>query len=130
MTGVEIVTAIYAHARTGDWQAVEALMAPDLVIHEPPSLPFGGPWRGRDALQRLFATVMGTWDAPGVVVDTIVGDDRHVVALLRLTMTSRHSGRTFTQPVAEVSTITDGLVTEMRIHYFDTVEVAHEAGAG
>lgn len=129
MTGPEIVGAIYARARTGDWASVEELLSPDLVIHEPPSLPFGGEWRGRDALQRLFAKVMGYWDAPNVQIDAIVGDDTHVVALLRFTMTSRATGRTFTQNVAEVSVLQGGVVTEMRIHYFDSAEVAREAGA-
>lgn len=128
MSGVALVRDLYARARTGDWASVEALLSPDLVIHEPPSLPFGGDWTGRDALQRLFARVMGTWDDPRVEIDAIVGDDRHVVALLRFTMTSRVSGRTFTQPVAEVSVIEDGLIAEMRIHYFDSAEVAREAG--
>ncbi len=129
MTGVETVTAIYARARAGDWDGVEQLLSPDLVIHEPPSLPYGGEWRGRDALRRLFAKVMGYWDAPGVEPISIVGDDTHVVALLRFTMTSRATGETFTQPVAEVSTLAGGLVTEMRIHYFDSAEVARQAGA-
>lgn len=127
MTGVALVEALYARARAGDWNGVEALLSPDLVIHEPPSLPFGGDWTGRDALQRLFARVMGTWENPRVDIDAIVGDERHVVALLRFTMTSRVSGRTFTQHVAEVSVIDAGLIVEMRIHYFDTAEVAREA---
>lgn len=129
MTGVETVRSIYALARAGDWDGVEQLLSPDLVIHEPPSLPFGGEWRGRDALRRLFAAVMGLWDAPSVETETIVGDDAHVVALLRFTMTSKATGRTFSQPVAEVSRLAGGLVTNMRIHYFDSAEVAREAAA-
>lgn len=128
MSGVALVETLYARARAGDWDGVEALLSPDLVIHEPASLPFGGDWTGRDALRRLFARVMGTWNDPRVEVETIVGDDRYVVALLRFTMTSKVTGRTFTQPVAEVSVIEAGLIREMRIHYFDTTEVAREAG--
>jgi ketosteroid isomerase-like protein len=128
VSGVALVETLYARARAGDWDGVEALLSPDLVIHEPPSLPFGGDWTGRDALRRLFARVMGTWNDPRVEIETIVGDDRHVVALLRFTMTSKVTGRTFTQPVAEVSVIEAGLIREMRIHYFDTNEVAREAG--
>lgn len=128
MSGVALVETLYARARAGDWDGVEALLSPDLVIHEPPSLPFGGDWTGRDALRRLFARVMGRWDDPRVEIETIVGDDRHVVALLRFTMTSKVTGRTFTQPVAEVSVIEAGLIRKMRIHYFDTNEVVREAG--
>ena len=129
MSGPALIRAVYAHAGAGEWDAVAALMSDDLVIHEPPSLPFGGEWRGRDALHRLFVAVMATWLDPVVEIDAIVGDDRHVVALLRFTMTSRATGERFTQHVAEVSEIADGRVTAMRIHYFDSAEVARQAGA-
>lgn len=128
MSGVALVRTLYARAGSGDWDGAEELLSPDLVIHEPPSLPFGGDWTGRDALRRLFARVMGIWESPQVEIESIVGDDVHVVALLRFTMTSKATGRTFTQPVAEVSVIEDGVIREMRIHYFDTAEVAREAG--
>jgi ketosteroid isomerase-like protein len=128
VSGVALVRTLYARAGSGDWDGAEELLSPDLVIHEPPSLPFGGDWTGRDALRRLFARVMGIWESPQVEIESIVGDDVHVVALLRFTMTSKAKGRTFTQPVAEVSVIEDGVIREMRIHYFDTAEVAREAG--
>ena len=123
-----ILTALYDRAHLGDWDAVEAYLSDDLVIHEAPSLPFGGEYRGRRALRDLYATVMAYWDSPAVDIYSIVGDDTHVVALMHFTMTSKQSGHTFTQQMAEVSTVKDGLVTDMRIHYYDTAQVAHEAG--
>ncbi len=119
--------ALYERAHVGDWDGVETYLSDGLVIHEAPSLPFGGEYRGRRALRDLYATVMAYWNAPAVEIYSIVGDDTHVVALMRFTMTSKHTGHTFTQNMAEVSTLRDGLVTEMRIHYYDTTQVAREA---
>lgn len=128
MSSLDLVKLLYGRAGSGDWDAVEQMMSPDLIIHEPASVPFGGEWRGRDALKRLYMTVMGKWENPKVQVKAFVGDDLYVVALLDFTMTSKLTGRTFTQPVAEVSKVEGGLVTEMRVHYFDAAEIAREAG--
>jgi ketosteroid isomerase-like protein len=125
---VALIRKLYADAGTGKWDEVAAVMSDNFVIHEPASLPFGGSYHGRDALQRLFGIVMATWIDPAVEIDAIVGDESHVVALLRFTMTSRHSGRRFTQHVSEVSRIEDGKVAEMRVHYFDAAEITREAG--
>jgi hypothetical protein len=46
---------------------------------------------------------------------------------MNFTMTSKVTGDT--QKMAEVSTVENGLVTEMRIHYYDTAEVARQAGS-
>jgi len=126
---VALIRSLYDRAHVGDWDGVETLLSDDLVIHEAASLPFGGEYRGRDALRRLYGIVMGYWDKPMVEIYKIVGDDTHVVALMNFTMTSKITGDTFTQKMAEVSTVEDGLVTEMRIHYYDTAEVARQAGS-
>lgn len=123
-----LLKQVYGAAGARDWDTVATLCSDDLVIYEPASLPFGGEYRGRDALLRLFTIVMDYWDNPQVTINAIVGDDTHAAVLLTFTMTSKHTGRTFTQSVAESAKSKDGLVTEMRIHYFDAAEVAREAG--
>lgn len=129
MTPLESTKAMYDCAAQGDWDAVAAFMAEDLVIHEPATLPYGGEWRGRDALQRLFECVMAFWDDPEVEWIDMVGGETRVVALLRFTMTARTSGKRFSQRVAEVTTFNPaGLMSEMHIHYFDTGEMARMIG--
>lgn len=114
----------------GDWDSVAEYMADDFVIHEPATLPYGGEWRGRDALHRLFDAVMGLWKDPHVEWIDLVGGERRVVALLQFTMTAPKTGKRFTQRVAEVTTFNaDGLMAEMHIHYFDTGEMARLSGA-
>lgn len=125
MTPLEVTQAMYDHAARGEWEAVAAFMAEDLVIHEPPTLPYGGEWRGRDALQRLFTHVMGFWDDPQVAWIDLVGGDTHVVALLQMSATVRATGKHFTQRIAEVTRFNaDGKMAEMHIHYFDAGELA------
>jgi len=116
--------AVYATAGTGDWDKVEALIHPDFVLYEAECLPFGGEWRGKDALQRCAAAMYGTWAEASVEIHDITGGDTHAVTVLTLTMTSKRTGETFTQTVNECGAFEDGLLKELRIHYFDAAEVA------
>lgn len=127
MSPLEASKTMYDHISRGEWDRVPAFMAEDFVIHEPSSLPYGGEWRGRDALQRLYAHVMAYWREPAVEWVDLVGGDRHVIALLHFTMTAPDSGKRFAQHIAEVTSFADdGLMQSMRIHYFDTGEMARQ----
>ena len=126
-TPLELSRAMYDHVKSGEWDRVAEFMAEDFVIHEPVSLPYGGEWRGRDAMQRLYAEVMGYWRDPAVEWLELVGGEHHVVALLILTATAPDSGLRFPQHIAEVTRFNaDGLMQSMRIHYFDTGEMARQ----
>ena len=125
---LDLMKVVYAIAGQGQWDEVEELLSDDLVIYEPTSLPYGGAWQGRDALRRLYTEVMSYWADPQVAVRSIVGDDERAVALLDFTMTSRATGERFTTHVAEASRAVAGKIVEMRIHYFDTVELLKRIG--
>ena len=128
MTPLEIAHEMFARIDQRDWAGVADLTADDYVIHEPAVLPFGGEWRGRDAMPRLYGHVMGYWDDPVIEREAIMGDERQFVAVLRFSMTSKLTGNRFTQTVAEVTRCADGKMLETRVHYFDAAEVAREAG--
>jgi len=122
-----IVRRLYENARVGDWEAVAASMADDLVIHEAPALPYGGEWRGRHALRDLYTAVVGHFDAPVIEQDALTSDGvGNVVALVRLTTTSRRSGERVVHRIAEVNRVVQGKVVEMRIFYFDEALVLAE----
>ena len=129
-SALDIVTAVFTHAGKGEWAALEPFMADDLVIHEPAALPYGGEWRGKDALQRLYEHVFAYWRDPVVTVERIVGDDDWAVAILIFEMTATATGTRIRQRVTEVTRCEGGKAVEMFIHYFDTAEVAKAVGAG
>ncbi|MEQ8309979.1 MAG: nuclear transport factor 2 family protein [Sphingopyxis sp.] len=130
MTPLEASRAMYAEVAKGNWRAVAGYMADDFVIHEPSSLPYGGEWRGRDALQKLYAHVMGYWEEPVVRWVELVGGEKHAVALLHFTVTAKSSGKRFETHVAEVTSFDDaGKMASMRIHYFDTADMLGQLNA-
>jgi hypothetical protein len=123
----EKLSLVYAKAGEQDWETVESLIHPDFVLYEAEVLPFGGEWRGKDALKRCAEAMYGTWEKASVDIHDITGGDTWAVTVLTLTMTSKKTGRTFSQTVCEAGNFEDGLLKELRIHYFDADEVAREA---
>lgn len=128
MTPLDVAHAMFACIDAGDWKGLADLTSDDYVMHEPPELPFGGDWRGRDAMTRLFAHVMGYWNDPVIVREGILGDERQFVAILKMSMTSKLTGNRITQSLAEATRCVDGKMIETTIHYFNPAEVAREAG--
>jgi hypothetical protein len=126
-TAREMLSTIYAHAGAGEWDKVEALVHPEFIIYEAEVLPYGGEWRGRDAMTRCAAAMVSTWEKASVEIHEFTGGDEWGTAFLTLTMTSKKTGRTFSQTISEVGRFENGLLKELRIHYFDAAEVAAEA---
>lgn len=124
----ELLREIYAFAGQRDWDAVTQRCAPNFTVYEAKCLPFGGEWKGRDALRRVAEAMYATWEKASVEIHEIVGGEQWAVVVLTLTMTSKHTGRTFSQTVNEAGSFANGLLQELRIHYFDAAEVAREAG--
>ncbi len=126
---VELVQQCYTHAGQGEWDKANALIADDFAFHEPPSLDYGGVWRGRDAMQRVVAFLMEYWVDPDIKVVRFIGDEQYCIVLMRISVTSKKSGKRFTQDVTEVLRISDGRIAELRVHYFDTAELALDTGS-
>ncbi len=124
----QLLAEIYGFAGAQDWQAVAARVHPEFTVYEAECLPFGGEWTGPDALQRVATAMYGTWAKAVVDIHEIVGGETWAVVVLSLTMTSKKTGRTFTQTVNEAGRFEGGLLKDLRIHYFDAAEVAAEAG--
>lgn len=122
-----VLEEVYAAAREGRWDDLAARVTEDFTIYEAGSLPYGGAWTGRDAFQRLYPAVMGTWDDPATETLEIAGGDNLVLSAIRLTMTSKKTGRRFSQTVCETGSFEGDKLKDLRIHYFDAAEVAAEA---
>lgn len=123
----EIQSAVYAAAGARDWDTVESLLHEEFVLHEAEILPFGGEWRGKDALQRCAAAMYGTWTEAKVDIHDITGGDSWAVTVLTLTMKPKGGGETFSQTVCEAGTFENGKMKSLHIHYFDAAEVAAKA---
>ncbi len=79
----ETVTRMYGIAGVADWAAMSAVLAPDIVLYEPASLPYGGEYRGLDeviqALRHIFHEVL---DMTKLELRAMVADGPRVVSVI------------------------------------------------
>ena len=120
MTAAEVLDTIYSRMRQGDWDGVQAMLTDDFKVLEPESLPFGGVWEGKDALQRLFPAVMQCFEDPAPVTKEVIGGKQWASMIVDFTVTSKKTGERFTMTVSEVGRIQGEKLAELQIHYFDT----------
>ncbi len=123
----ELLGRIYALAGERKWDEVAECMHPDLVIHEAASLPFGGEYKGKDALQTVAVAMYSQWPEAKVEIHDVTGGKEWGVIVLSLTVNSTKTGEPITQTLCEAGRFEDGLLKEHRIHYYDTAQIAAEA---
>lgn len=116
MTGVDELARRF---RARDFAGALELFSPSVRIQQPASLPHGGWHDGREAVDAMGATFRRYWDrtidAPHVLVC-----DESLVMVTTQTWTAKTTGRSATVDVVELFTITDGLVSEIRVFQQDT----------
>ena len=105
MTAAEVLGTIYERMGAQDWDGVMALMTDDFKIVEPDSLPYGGLWEGKDALQRLYPAVVSNFDEFSPVIKEVIGGVEWAAVIVDLTLISKKTGRRFTQTVSEVGRV-------------------------
>ena len=104
-----------------------AMLDDDFVIHEVASLPYGGVHRGRPGFEALMSEIATKWwKSITFDVETIATEGDRAIAYGRMTLTGLTTGTTVEMPAAELWTLRDGRVRELRILYGD-VALANEA---
>jgi ketosteroid isomerase-like protein len=122
--GQQTLETFFAAFREQDLAAMEALLAPDFVIHEVDGLPYGGVYKGYAGWMELLARIGATWEGLAPTVRHLVGDGRHFAVLMDLTLTAKATGRTLDTSIFEMWTVEDGKIKEVRPFYWDTRAVA------
>ena len=103
-----------------DFSGLISAFHPDIVVHEPASLPYPGDWCGYEELGRLFNTMHNTWSSMNVenMAATLDGDTLFMGCIL--VAKARQSEKEVRLPFAQILKIKDDLVIEAFPYYFDT----------
>jgi ketosteroid isomerase-like protein len=129
---VEVVLRAFNAVETRDRDGLFALYHPEVEFHEAPSLPYGGTFRGREAMRQrgeLTESWSSTWDPlqpteaerkmdPRVVAAS--GDE--VVVLWRQRAVDA-AGKRFDAPVLGLYEVRDGKFARAQMFHFDTAAV-------
>ena len=92
----------------------------DSELTEAKSLPYGGTFRGRNAIKAGIENVFGYWSAFSYDIESIVYGDEYVIAYGHFRATSISTGKTIDMPLAEVWRIRNGKVLLCSPIYSDT----------
>src|SRR5689334_21665957 len=110
-------------ATSADPTAAEQLVAEDVVVREPPGLPYGGEYVGREGLRRLHERMAATWErkrgSPDGTRTYFVHGDQVVVAG-KVAGRVRGAAHDVEIQVLERYTVNDGMIVEIVPFYFDS----------
>jgi hypothetical protein len=121
---VEIVKGVYASFAQGDVPAVLGVFADDIEWHEAEGMPYGGVYRGGDAVvQNVFGPISTDVEGFAVTPEEFVGSGDTVAVVVRYTGTGKATGKTLDVPVVHVMDVRDGKITRFR-QFIDTVKFA------
>ncbi|WP_404829409.1 nuclear transport factor 2 family protein [Streptomyces albicerus] len=113
---------------TADFPA-EAFLHPKFVLDEPESMPYGGEWHGPDGFRKFLKVMTETWSAMGPkTAPELIEFEDTVVVVTTLEARSRATGQVVNPPVCQVVRVREGLLTEVRMFYWDTVAINQALG--
>ena len=120
---VDVVRGVYEAFGRGDVAAVLGAMADDVEWHEAEGMPYGGVYRGGQAVaENVFGPVMR--DIPNFAVspEELIGSGDTVAVVVRYTGTGQATGKQLDLPVVHVWDVRDGKVVRFR-QFIDTAMV-------
>jgi ketosteroid isomerase-like protein len=122
----EVIERFYASLASWDEEAIRSCLHEDAELHQPPTLPYGGVYRGPDAMMKLWKDIVLRLAEPGTgSIDTKVvqGEQAMVVAA------SRRRGSGKPTLACEEYLLRDGRIARIRMFWFDPRPVAEAAEA-
>lgn len=111
-----VIHQMYDAVTRADLPALQAVLAQDIVVHEPAYLPYGGVYEGRDAFFGLVGEATKYLDVANVVIDQVIVDGDQGLGMLRIPVLSTGAHAV----IAEQSIVRDGVIVEMWIYFHDT----------
>jgi len=104
--------------------------APEVVLYQADSMPYGGVWRGHEGLEQFFLAMSQAWDAFEMVDQEFLSDTSPLVVLTRVRARARATGRELRFPILQTITVEDGRITEVHPFYWDTAAIAKACSTG
>lgn len=125
---IEAVREFYAAFCDGDFARMNAILSPDLILHEAEGLPYGGSYKGHEGFRDVMGKLLDHFADVAPVDMKIAAVDDLAMAYMTLLGTARSTGRKLEMPLCEVWTFRDGKIVEGRLLYFDTYAVRQICG--
>jgi ketosteroid isomerase-like protein len=124
MSAGDVVRALYAALRDGDVPGVLARLDPDVVVDEPPALPYGGVHRGRDVfVQSILGAMMG-YAGIDITEFAVFESEAGVVGTLTGTLTAHSNGEKFPLTMVELHEVAGDTIRRIDVYIKDPAALA------
>jgi ketosteroid isomerase-like protein len=121
---VEVVERVYAAFAEGDVPTVLRVFADDIEWHEAEGMPYGGIYRGGEAVaQNVFGPISEDVEGFAVTPEEFMATGDTVAVVVSYTGTGKVTGKPLDLPVVHVWEIQDGKAVRFR-QFADTVKFA------
>jgi ketosteroid isomerase-like protein len=118
----------FLRSDTPDLRMLATAFHPDVVVHEPKSLPYAGDWTGFEGIGALFRRMREVWSDLRVEQLEATRDGDVVFMACTIDLTSCATGASITQPFAEVLRFKNDRLIEGTPFYYDTAEILTAIG--
>ena len=124
----EIIEKAYLKTLNGHDTALWDILHPDVEFYEADSLPYGGHVTGVKAASAAVQRMLDAWSELRVEIFDYMASGDIIIAYLRMTATSRATGKIYEGMTAELFRFNDSKVIEWRVIYWDTHRVRQICG--
>lgn len=121
--GVATVRRFMEHMSAGRFEEGMDMLASDIVVHEPPSLHFGGDYIGPDGFRELCGH-LATMSPSTESFDCFAAGDDLVVAQMVGTYTAADTGKSAATSIVELYKVRDGQIAEVDVYLKDPSAIA------
>lgn len=101
------------------FDAMAATLAPDVVLHQSPDLPFGGEYVGHQRYQVWADAMSAIFDRVDAQNPEFFENSETVVIVCTLATRIRTSGEEIKLPMVQIVTVKRGKITEFRPFYWN-----------
>ena len=117
---LEVVRTMAANGIRGQWDVVRPLVADDIVLHVPASLPWGGDRHGWEGYQEALLTMGKFFQELAFGPFSFSPVDDKVIIRTDLKGRVAATGKPVAMPLLEVWQVSDGKVCDIVAYFFDT----------
>jgi ketosteroid isomerase-like protein len=107
-----------------NFETLAPFFAPEVVLHQADSLPYGGTWRGHAGMERFFVAMSAAWESFAMLEQEFHSAGDVVVVRTQVRATARATGRALEFPILQTVRVSDGRIVEVWPFYWDTAAIA------
>lgn len=120
-SNMALAEKMYEYGFSSDWGNLEAILTDDFEIVEAAGLPFGGSYKGKQALQEVFDKVLAILRPKDIRRKSMTASDTQVVSMLDLVFADGDDE--FVMPVAEFFEMRGGQIARIVPYFLDTARM-------